>query len=284
VLGKARTLIDWARAFFARDPSLQVGKTRAWEARLELEKLPKQITDYMRSIGVDPTKTPEHVDAYIRGLLDQLAEHATALKDAERGSGRIAAHDRSEPPKRTARQAALEDGREYATHITDIPSASVTVKGAPSTQQHISVWRDGGKLEVRVPERGPDGTLVTAVYIADAVSDHQQLADRRPVDPLKPDAARPWTALDEARYRGYPDPDATHAWAWKDGALVLDGVPPQHYNKTTGAFDGGGGSAKHPAAPPDARLKPQEAARSRPTIAILDNAHAARDRVRYWRS
>ncbi|MCW5805423.1 MAG: AHH domain-containing protein [Deltaproteobacteria bacterium] len=265
VIGKARTLIDWARAFFARDPSLKVGKTRAWEARLELEKLPAQINDYLRGMGAalgDGTRTPGAVDAYVRGLHDQLAEHEAALKDASPGSGRIAAHDRVEPPRRSARAVALEGGRDFAIAASDLPADAVTVRDAPPTQAHVSV-SDGGKLDVLVPRRAPDGTPITDRDIFDAVSEHLELARLR----ANPDPARPWTATDEAVYRGYPrNAEPGYRWVLRDGALALDGDPPKHYNRNTGAFEPG----PEPAPPAGGKLRPEDALRWNDVQPYLD--------------
>lgn len=238
VLGKARTLIDWARAFFTRDPSLKVGKSQAWEARVELEKLPKQISDFMRSVHkglADGTVKPADIDGYIQGLLDQLAEHEAALRSAAAPTGKIAAEDRTGKP--SARKHTMTAGREQAQVQLGIEPGALTVRDAPPGQDEIRVARsDDGKVEITVPKHHY-GRPVTADDIGLAASDHAHLATQRPRDPTQPDSARPWDGNKEAEYRGRPPAEPGYRWEiGPDGKLTYTGRPPRLFDPASGYF------------------------------------------------
>jgi len=211
LLGKARTVISWARAFITKNPAHEVGKTRAWEARVELEKLPKQLTDYMRMLGFEleaGTKTPKDVDAYVAGLLDQLAQYEAALRDASRSTGKIAAHDTSQ--KLSARDQAKRDGRQQAHIMTGTPLDAIDVADAPKGQDHVSVRRNGDRLEIIVPDT-VEGYPMQAVDIVDAIEAHQKLHDKR-AGGLTPDQ--------EAVYQGKLPSEFGYRWEVKpDGTL-----------------------------------------------------------------
>jgi subtilisin family serine protease len=245
LLGKARTLISWARAFFAKDPSRKVGKTRAWEARLELEKLPKQITDYMRTLGAElatGARTPKDVDAYIAGLFDQLAIHEAALKDASQSRKKIAAEDTS------PREQAKQSGQQHAHAVTGIPIDKIKVLDAPPTQAHISVRRIGDGLEITVPDK-LEGAPIHPDDVAAAIETNQWLHDKRPA--TLPDPT--WTADREAAYQGMPPaepgfhyelkPDGTVGYTANDAS-----VSPRVYDPSKGTH------ARDPSAKPKERV------------------------------
>ncbi|MBK9035870.1 MAG: hypothetical protein IPL61_32245 [Myxococcales bacterium] len=246
VLGKARTLLDWARAFFARDPSLKVGKTRAWEARVELEKLPKQLADYMRGVHAglaDGSLTPAAIDAYVRGLFDQLAEHEAALRDAATPRGRIAADDRSAPPP-SARQQLLAAARAQALAILGLDPAALVVREAPGRGEVRAGVDDDGRIALTVPEHFTDGSPIDAVDLGYALEDHRDRAERRPADVTRPDPAKPWDADREAAYRGRAKAEPGYRWELApDGTLRYVGHPPRLWSPAHGRF------ARDPAAP-----------------------------------
>jgi subtilisin family serine protease len=265
VLGKARTLISWARAYFAKDPSRKVGKTRAWEARVELEKLPKQITDYMRMLGAEiaaGTKTPKDVDAYIAGLFDQLAKHEAALKDASRSTGRIAADDTSQPL--SPREQAMRDGRQQAHIVTGIPLDRIDIADAPKSQNHVSVRRNGDRLEIRVSEK-VDGYPLQPEDIVDAIEAHQKLHDNRPPAFPTPDPSKPWSAEQEALYQGKLPSEFGYHWELKsDGSLEYQAndpnFTPRIYDPATGTMRFDPAAPRKPREPVPASFGPDYAA------------------------
>ncbi|MEJ7599014.1 MAG: hypothetical protein WKG01_13990 [Kofleriaceae bacterium] len=253
LLGKARTLISWARALITKNPAHEVGKTRAWEARVELGKLPKQLTDYMRMLGFEleaGTKTPKDVDAYLSGLLDQMATHEAALKDASRSTGKIAAHDTS--PPLSPREQLFRDLGPYASSKTGVPPANIRIVDAPGTQEHISVTRDAaGNLEIRAPKAADE------LDVRAAIDEHQKLHERRPATFPTPDPA--WTVDDEAAYQGRPAAEPGYKWTL-DAAGSLDYVandtrfPARAYDAAAGRHDRRPGLPRNPDLPAPAGL------------------------------
>jgi hypothetical protein len=262
VLGKARTLISWARAFISKNPEHKVGKTRAWEARRELEKLPQQITDYMRSVGAELAegkRTPTDVDLYIRGLFEQLEVHEAALKDASPALGKIAAHDASQ--QLTPRQQWMRDGKQHAHIVTGIPLDRIDVRDGPKTQEYVSVRRNGQRLELVVPDK-IKGFPLHPDDIVDAIEAHRNLHDQRPATFPAPDPTKPWTADQEASYQGLPEAEAGYRWELaSDGSLAYVANRPEFpgrvYDAAQGAMARDPTSPVRPREPPPGELGPK---------------------------
>jgi hypothetical protein len=96
--GRVRAMIRRARGWVTRNGPPRPG-SRAWEAKLEVEKLPRIIEDRMDRLG-DPDLDPKvraELEASIDHLEGQLAEHESVLASAmpdEKGRGFVAAEGR----------------------------------------------------------------------------------------------------------------------------------------------------------------------------------------------
>jgi subtilisin family serine protease len=252
VIGKARTLLEWARALVTGRKDRVPGK-RAFEARAELEKLPAQLADYLDAAPERIARgelTPDQVDAYVADLEAQLERHHDALYSDERGRGVIAAEDNTGGPSSAGRPATgggvvgrfqrLADSLQTALGVE---ADRVRVLLAPSTQKHISVEAGSdGSVTVRVPIGATDDAVQSAGQA------HAELARRKA-------AGTPWSAADEARLRGRPDAEPGHRWERRGDELVHVGDPPRRYDPTAGAFVAG-----DPSTPPAPRRRPGAAA------------------------
>ena len=99
LLGRIRTLLERFDAWFHLETRVEVGST-AWEARLELQKLPAIIEQRMHSLAgedLDPHDQARLL-ADVANLSRQIDTHQTAIdaRDTSRGRGYVAAEER--PP------------------------------------------------------------------------------------------------------------------------------------------------------------------------------------------
>ena len=114
--GRVRVLMERVRAWFSAHPGAPIG-SRAWEARLEVEKLPPIIEARARELA-DP-ETPaarrEELDRELTSLESQLAQHQETLEamSADPGRGFVAAEGTSgAPDERTPGERARDDWQE----------------------------------------------------------------------------------------------------------------------------------------------------------------------------
>jgi subtilisin family serine protease len=227
VVGRLRTLFLRALALITNNATLDVGRTVAWEASLELKKLNEQLNDHLYSITKqDADETPSSTDAYLRGLLEQIDEHEVRLHSAEKGTGVIAAQDR---PRRLiqlqldaltteARKLLLKNGK-----------GNVVVSFAPDTQKHIGVRKvKRGQYEISVPKT-LNGVDTNVADLKNTIARHLELSLKKPS-----------TAEEEAEYRGYPTAEPGYKWVVPKGPpgtpLQYEGDPPRQYSAARGTF------------------------------------------------
>ena len=94
--GRLRALLERIRAWFKSNPMAGPG-TRAWEARLELQKLPAIIESHAREMA-DPATLLERraaLEHEIDDLESQLARHAADVDSVEAGQGFVAAEGKT---------------------------------------------------------------------------------------------------------------------------------------------------------------------------------------------
>lgn len=125
--GRVRALLDRITAWLTRNPGAGPG-TRAWEARLELEKLPPIIEARAREMA-DPATTRARraeLELELADLEWQLARHAADVDSAAAGQGFVAAEgisagkaeaERRGYPKLPDPNAEASDGTKLGEYI-----------------------------------------------------------------------------------------------------------------------------------------------------------------------
>jgi len=125
--GHVRALLDRITAWLTRNPLAGPG-SRAWEARLELEKLPPIIEARAREMA-DPAITPARraeLELELSDLEQQLARHAADVDSAATGQGFVAAEgisagkaeaERRGYPKLPDPNAEASDGTKLGEYI-----------------------------------------------------------------------------------------------------------------------------------------------------------------------
>lgn len=143
ISGRVRLLREKVLAWFRLHPDVPPG-SRAWEAWLELDKLPPIIEARARELG-DPSTAPGRKDELFQELVNlqsQLDEHTATVESmvAEPGRGYVAA----EGPSAGAQKAA---SLEYPS----LPDPKL--KATDGTPMEGYFWRErNGKLEVVGPK------------------------------------------------------------------------------------------------------------------------------------
>jgi hypothetical protein len=145
--GRARALIERITAWFVQNPRAGPG-TRAWEARLELAKLPPIIEARAREMA-DPSTGPRRraeLDAEIHDLERQLAEHSATVDSLASGRGFVAAE-------------GLSAGREEARrrNYPDLPSPEMRATDGTPLGEYIWRYQNG---ELQVVNRGDGPKLI----------------------------------------------------------------------------------------------------------------------------
>jgi hypothetical protein len=144
--GRVRILVERIGAWLRLHPEAGPG-TRAWEAKLELEKLPSIIEARAREL-IDPATTAARraeLEAEIHDLESQLAEHSAAVESflVEPGRGYVAAEGRSAG-------AAEAQRRDYPR----LPDPTITATDGTPMGEYIWRYRNG-ELEVINRGEGP---------------------------------------------------------------------------------------------------------------------------------
>jgi hypothetical protein len=147
IAGRVRMLLERIQAFITRHGVPPVG-SRAWEAKLELEKLPKVIEERLQQLqgGLDPAMRLI-VDDEIRMLRDQMDFYRDALVvfEKEPGLGYVAAQKRAGIP---SNYPDLPKGWHYHRN----PNGDINVQRDPGSKQKpgkkARLTKQGRKLEV----------------------------------------------------------------------------------------------------------------------------------------
>jgi hypothetical protein len=120
--GRVRRLLDQITNWLRLHPNPPIG-SRAWEAKLELEKLPAIIKDRanrLESGNLDPA-TEQQLMGELENLQSQLAEHARTLDtmDLDPGRGFVAAEGVSKGRQLAAERGYPDPPKDYVWRLRD---------------------------------------------------------------------------------------------------------------------------------------------------------------------
>lgn len=125
LLGRVRVLLERAQAWFHLEDAIQVGSP-AWEARLELQKLPAILEQRMRQIGEADLSPADRARllADVEGLSRQIDTHQATLESPEarqgRGRGYVAAEEGPPPLREQDIEAARSFGESLPEYTTSL--------------------------------------------------------------------------------------------------------------------------------------------------------------------
>jgi Pretoxin HINT domain/Annexin len=127
LLGRIRTLLERAESWFYLEKHVPVG-SRAWEARLELQKLPAIIEERMRGLSrpdLDPIDRVK-ILAEVEHLSQQIDAHQRTIvaRDISPGRGFVAADDQTPHERLSTLRAALDDHQSIASHAESVFQAT----------------------------------------------------------------------------------------------------------------------------------------------------------------
>ncbi|MEU9851373.1 hypothetical protein [Streptomyces sp. NPDC047985] len=157
--GRVRQILRQLGEWVGLHGSPPVG-SRAWEARLELEKLPRIIADRARACADADPALRAQLEAELTSLASQVEAHANTLREwnTDPGRGYVAAEPREELTAAVnrlpdeVRAALLTDGRYFRLS----PSGSVLELRVTSDRSVLKRW----DLSKDPPAELPEGTRV----------------------------------------------------------------------------------------------------------------------------